>query len=214
MQENKKDDILYADFIKLVKQAQKGNQKSEEKIFEILIDEIRKIAKRYMKKYYYVSNDESEYQYFVVVATKAAIDNFNEDKGDFYHYWRKCISSQKKKFLDKTYKNKQVNLQDSAFDYFLYDNSKELTFADSSPCLEELEEDNLKKYYLKELSQKVMNIASSFSKNDESILELYSLSYSFIEISKILNMTTNQVISRFYYLIKIIQQRVNIEEYI
>lgn len=106
-----------------------------------------------------------------------------------------------------------MNLQDGAFDYYLYDNTKELTFSDSI-CQENLEDDYIKSQYVKELNQKIMNIASSFSKKDESILKLYSQSYSFMEISKILNMKTNQVISRFYYLIKIIQQRVNVEEYI
>lgn len=83
MEKNKKEVVLYKELIKLVKQAQGGNLKSEEKIFEILIDEIKQISKRYLSKYYYISNDESEYHYFVILATKSAIENFNEEKGDF-----------------------------------------------------------------------------------------------------------------------------------
>ena len=212
MAENLITEIEYIKLVNLVEKAQKGDDKSNDKIFELLIDDMNLISKKYMNKYYFLSTDESEYKFFVFLATQAAINNFDPKLGNFIHYWRRCISSYKCKFLEKHSKNKQVNLNENMFDYYRYDNSKELIFSDSESYIEEENNGKDNERY-KELYDKILNL-SNILPADIKILRMYSLSYSFNEIAKALNSTKNQVISRFYYLVKIIRERLDFEDYI
>ncbi len=212
MEENLKLKIDYEELVNLIKKTQKGDTKAKDKLYSLLIDEMKVIANKYLSKYHYLSNDESEYNFLVFQATAMAIDNFKESNGNFYHYWRKCISNHKCKFLDKKYKTRQVYLNDEKLDYYLFDNSKELTFSDVQSCMEQEKETKQNEYY-KELYERVLKI-SDISSNDKEILKMYSLSYTLDEIAKALNLKQNQVISRFYYLTKIIKDRINKDDYI
>lgn len=212
MEKNLKLKIEYDDLVNLIKKTQNGDMKAKDKLYNLLIEDMKIISAKYLSKYYYLSNDESEYNFFVFQATSMAIDNFKENEGNFYHYWRKCISNHKCKFLDKKYKSRQVNLDEEKLDYYLFDNSKELTFSDSQSCLEQ-EMEIKKKEYFGELYESVFKI-SDVSSTDKKILEMYSLSYTLDEIAKKLKLKQNQVISRFYYLSKIIKDRINKDDYI
>ena len=77
----------------------------------------------------------------------------------------------------------------------------------------EQEKETKQNEYYKELYERVLKI-SDISSNDKEILKMYSLSYTLDEIAKALNLKQNQVISRFYYLTKIIKDRINKDDYI
>ena len=77
MEENLKLKIDYEELVNLIKKTQKGDTKAKDKLYSLLIDEMKVIANKYLSKYHYLSNDESEYNFlvFTFLFTFAKKDN-------------------------------------------------------------------------------------------------------------------------------------------
>lgn len=212
MNENKKQSKAKINLEEEIIKYQNGSNESLDLIFNSLMPEIKKVARIYKKKYSYICADIDEYEYFIYLATTNAIKSFSLNRGEFIKYWRFCIMNQKSKFIKKQYNLRSRDINCISISEGFDDVGNYVIVNDSGT---NLDMNAIKKReYLKDLKEQAIQIAESYSKQDGLIISLYIDSYSFEDISIILKMPKNSVISRFYYLMKIIRSKLKIDDFV
>ncbi len=202
-------------FYALLNECKTGSEedklKAKEKLYTLLFDDIVSLAKTFQKKYSYIIDDEGAFIFEIFFATEEAIDYFEQDKGDFFHLWRMMVSQAKTKLVVKMYQRARYEVRHDPLEIDgdnEYADRKLLQLSDSDNDLK-------RSSYIKDFSNQVTKfLKDKFSEFDCQIVRLWMESYSIKEIADITKVGFNKIVSRLYYLFKMIKKEFCTSEFI
>jgi len=186
------------------------DKKLLEQIYKQYEEDLTQKAINMRKKYSFISKDEEEYMYIVNTSFMDAVNSYKKGQGKFDHYLNTIIHNKKVKFVMKAFQDSKriINYNMFSDEETLAQN---LIFLDSKSTTEH---ELIFNTYLNELKQRIINQLRLTSNLDADIFELYMQSYTFEEIAEELNVPKKKVISRFYYVKKILKDKFNIDDFI